>query len=52
MVITDLWGHINSKRLSSDTQKSKDFRSQDKRWLFQSTKFPWVPINEVIIQSK
>lgn len=49
MVITDLWGHINFKRLSSDTQKSKDFRSQDKHWLFQSTKFPWVPINEVII---
>lgn len=33
-------------------KKSKDFRNQDKHWLFQSTKFPWVPIYEVIIQSK
>lgn len=50
MVITNLWGHINFKRLSSDNKKSKDFRNQDKHWIFQSTKFPWVPIHEVIIQ--
>lgn len=52
MVITNLWGHINFKRLSSDNKKSEDFRNQDKHWIFQSTKFPWVPIHEVIIQSK